>query len=148
MRALNVGVTVASLCLMLFGQVARQPFFEVADVHVSSRSTHPMMRTVLRSGRYEIREATVADLIHTAYSLEPDHIIGGPTWLEYDRFDIIAKAARDTEPETLKWMLRQLLSDRFKLIVHNDTRPMPRFVLTSGKGRHKLEASTSENSGC
>jgi uncharacterized protein (TIGR03435 family) len=52
---------------------------------------------VLRGVRYEIRRATMPDLIRTAYSVDDDSkILGGPNWLELDRFDAIARAAPST----------------------------------------------------
>ena len=46
-------------------------------------------------------------------------------------------------------MLQALLTNRFKLAVHNDSKPMPVFVLSMGKGKPKLkEAEGSENMGC
>ena len=46
-------------------------------------------------------------------------------------------------------MLRALLADRFKLVVHTDTRPVPGFLLTVGKGKAKLkEADGSGETGC
>src|SRR5450759_3236522 len=38
-------------------------------------------------------------------------------------------------------MLQTLLADRFKLFVHNDSKPLPAFVLSLGKGRLKLKES-------
>lgn len=49
----------------------------------------------------------------------------------------------------LRPMLQALLADRFKLVVHNDAKPMPGFVLTMGKGKHKLkEADPAGKPGC
>jgi uncharacterized protein (TIGR03435 family) len=47
-------------------------------------------------------------------------------------------------------MLQALLADRFKLSVHRDTRPLPAFVLSAGKGQPKMKAAevTNEPSGC
>jgi uncharacterized protein (TIGR03435 family) len=126
------------------------PAFDIADVYSSFHSTNPNMTGgVLRAGRYELRKATMVDLIRTAYSVDADSVVGGPTWLESDRFDVIAKAPPATAPETTKLMLQTLLADRFKLAVHMDTRPMPAFVLSVGKGKPKLkESEEPSNTGC
>ena len=126
-----------------------QPTFEFADVHASPRTMNPIMRSVLRGGRYELRNANMVDLIRTAYGVDPEKVVGGPNWVEFDRFDIIAPAPSNTPPETLKLMLQALLADRFKLVVHNDTQPIAGFVLTIGKGKPMLkEAQPSGNPGC
>jgi len=149
LRALAV-ISLASIAIVRFGQSSSpQATFEVADVHVSARSTTPIMRTAVRGGRYELQNATMVDLIRTAYGIDAENVFGGPSWVEFDRFDVIAKVGAKTPDETLKSMLQALLADRFKLSIHNDTKPMPTFVLTQGKGKHKLkEADPSGKTGC
>src|SRR5438094_651160 len=96
--------------LLAFGQT-----FEIADVHVSAPTRFPSGRALLRGGRFEMRTATMVDLIRTAYGVDADRVLGGPSWLEMDRFDVIAKSPSKPNPETLKTMLQALLADRFKL---------------------------------
>jgi uncharacterized protein (TIGR03435 family) len=124
--------------------------FESADVHVSAPSTNPTMRGgALRGGRYEVRTATMVDLISAAYGMESNKVVGGPGWLDWDRFDVIAKAPQATTQQNLGLMLQNLLADRFKLVVHKDTKQMPAFALTVGKGKPKMkEASDSDKTGC
>src|SRR5262249_44126395 len=72
-----------------------QPRFEAADVHRSPSATNPYNYAsggVLRGERYELRKATMLDLIKTAWNVDADTVFGGPNWLELDRFDIYAKA--------------------------------------------------------
>ena len=141
------------LLAVLFSGVAfaqsASPTFESADVHVSARSNNPTMRGgALRGGRYELRTATMVDLISVAYSMESNKILGGPNWLDWDRFDVAAKAPQGTKPDDLNRMLQNLLADRFKLIVRKDTRPMPAFALSVGTGKHKLKESAGGQQGC
>jgi uncharacterized protein (TIGR03435 family) len=104
---------------------------------------------MLRGGRYEIHNATMVDLIKTAYSIDADKVLGGPNWLEFDRFDVIAKADSKTPQDTLKLMLQALLAERFKLMVHKDTQSIAGFALAAGKGKPKLkEAASTEKTGC
>ncbi len=65
------------------------------------------------------------DLIRIAYGVDASKIVGGPSWLELDRFDVAGKAPESIPPETIKLMLQALLADRFKLALHKDTRPLP-----------------------
>src|SRR5215475_988640 len=98
--------------------------FEAADVHPSERAMNPytlISGGVLRGTRYDLRKATMLDLIRIAYDVNPEMVYGGPNWVELDRFDIAAKAQRSTPPETIALMLRSLLADRFKLVLHGDT---------------------------
>jgi uncharacterized protein (TIGR03435 family) len=134
-----------------FGQSTQTaPAFEVADIHSSARTTNPGMRGgAVRGGRYEVKDASMLDLIAAAYGVQADRIQGGPSWLASDRFDIVAKAPAGTTPKTVNLMLQSLLAERFKLAVHKDTKPMPAYALTVGKSKPKLkEASGSGQSGC
>jgi len=152
MNSAFIGVGVAALLsAALFGQSTdSQPAFVVADVHASLRSTTPAMRVSARAGRYEIRNATMVDLIRTAYTMDAENVLGGPSWLEYDRFDVTALLPPNTTPDTQKLMLRALLADRFKLGVRRDTKPAAGLVLVMGKGRHKLKevADSAAAPGC
>jgi uncharacterized protein (TIGR03435 family) len=125
------------------------PKFEIADVHASAKSRNAFVRTgPVRNGRYEIKTATMVDLIRIAYGFDADKILGGPNWLELDRFDVIAKVPPDSTAETQKQMLQALLEDRFKLQVHKENRPLPIYALTAGKKPQLKESDGSGETGC
>jgi len=151
-RAIAALSFVAFLSGAAFGQSTETtPKFDFADVHVSPKSnTTYMSGGVLRGGRFEIRRGTMLDLIRIAYGVDDDSKIqGGPNWLALYRYDVIAKAPPSTTQETARLMLQALLADRFQLKIHMDSKPMPVFVLSVGKGKPKLkEAEGSGNTGC
>src|SRR5262245_55603674 len=127
MRRILVALAgIALVSAHAFGQsAATSPSFDLADVHAGSRNPGVNVTGgVLRDGRYELHNATMVDLIRTAYSVDAERVLGGPSWLELDRFTVMAKAPQSTPPATLKLMLQSLLADRFKLVVHQDTRSM------------------------
>src|SRR5580700_8807396 len=135
----------------LIPAVAQQPKFEIADVHNSTtlRAYVQSFGGVLREGLYINREATMLGFIRDAYGVSDDDIAGGPGWLSYDLFDIVAKVPEGTTPATAHLMLQSLLSERFGLVVRHDTRPVPRYVLTVGKNGSKLKgADPSATPGC
>jgi uncharacterized protein (TIGR03435 family) len=145
MRAFSCMALIIVLSAAAFGQT-----FEISDVHVSPRSTQVAMRTRTRPGRYELHNATMLDLIRTAHGYDSDKILGGPNWLEYDRFDVIAKIpSKPPDAETLKLMLQDLLADRFKLVVRKETQPVSGLVLSQGKGKPKMKESDGKGeTGC
>jgi uncharacterized protein (TIGR03435 family) len=123
--------------------------FEIADVHVSAKTPNPYFRTVpVHDRRYELKNATMVDLIRTAWEVDPDKVIGGPNWLEMNRFDILAKLPPNSTPETQRLMLRSLLADRFNLVIRKDTRPVPTYVLEAEKKPQLKEAEGAEETGC
>jgi uncharacterized protein (TIGR03435 family) len=139
-------ILAAALTSGAFGQPTDKPAaFEAADVRVSAKAPNAYMTNVFRGGRYQVRKATMLDLIRVAYGIDSDKIFGGPGWLEIDRFDVTAKAPADSTPEALKAMLKALLADRFKLVVHNDSKSIPTFFLTIGKGKRNMKEA--DNSG-
>ena len=146
-RALACIFSIALLSGPAFGQASdTPPAFEAADVHVSAPGTNPFMRgPVLRGNRYELKNATMVDLIRTAYSVDGDTVVGGPSWLESDRYDVIAKAPLSSPPEKLRTMLQSLLADRFQLVIHNDSKPLPIYALTLGK--RKLQLKETDGTG-
>jgi uncharacterized protein (TIGR03435 family) len=128
------------------------PKFEIADVHAAAKTTNSwntfVRPPVARGGRYEIRNAAMVDLIRLAFGFDNDKILGGPNWLELDRFDITAKMPADTGAEAQKQMLQALLEDRLKLQTHKESRPLPTYVLTAGKKPQLKEADGSGETGC
>lgn len=81
-------------------------------------------------------------------------MLGGPTWITKDLWDIEAKAAEgsvpprsssdNTKPDTIALMVQSLLEDRFQLRLHGETRDFPVYLLTVGKGGPKLNLSKDQ----
>jgi uncharacterized protein (TIGR03435 family) len=125
------------------------PKFEIAGVHISARIPNPYFRTVpVHDRRYELKNATMVDLIRTAWDVDPDKVVGGPNWLEMNRFDLVAKLPVNSTSETQKLMLQSLLAERFNLKVHKDTRPVPAYVLSAEKKPQLKVAEGTEEAGC
>ena len=125
------------------------PKFEAADVHASRRVSGPLLDGPFTGGGlYKLRFATMVDLIRIAYKVEADKVLGGPTWLELDRFDVIAKAPAGTAPETRRLMLRALLADRFHLVAHQGTKPARASALTVGQHLQLKQSDGSGRIGC
>ena len=146
MKRLLVILWVAALCsIPIFGQApAPQPAFDVASIQASTRQQPGMRGGILRGNRYEVRNAHMVDLIRTAYNVQQvERITGGPSWLEWNRFDIAALAPENTPPERVREMLKTLLAERFKLVVREDMAPTTALALRV-KGAHKMrEVSTA-----
>src|ERR1039457_126821 len=133
-----------------FGQpAATTPAFEMADVHVTPPGEPSRDAGFIPGGRFEVRAVTMLELISTAYGVDDDaRILGGPAWLDTDKFDIIAKVPAGTPQTALQPMLQTLLADRFKLAIHNDTKPLPIFALIAGKRPQLKESAAPGDAGC
>ncbi len=142
-------------CFAAVGQIQPKtpdPAFLLADVHASAAPLRtPLIAVkacpILSNGLYQFRNATILDLIAEAYDLSPTKIVGGPRWLEWDKFDLNAQAPEGSSDLDRRAMLRSLLSDRFRLIAHDAMRAVDGWVLSSTP-RPRLKASAGAASGC
>ena len=98
---------------------------------------------------YSVGNGTLKSLIMDAYNVKWDSIVGGPDWIGTNGYDIDAKVtpAADAPPPKLtnaqrRQMIQSLLADRFKLIIHNETKDAPIYELDLAKGGSKLPEST------
>ncbi len=143
---------IASLSLLAAATAfAQQPKFDIADVHASAtkRGYVQNFGGELRDGKYIYRDATMLNLIEAAYGVTEDVIAGGPSWVDLDLFDVIAKVPAATKPADANLMLQGLLADRFGLVVRKEMRPATRYVLSVAKGGSKLKAAAAAaDSGC
>jgi uncharacterized protein (TIGR03435 family) len=89
--------------------------------------------------QFVARNHALKTLIAAAYNVSPKAISGGPSWIDSDHYDILAKAPGEVRPnlEEQMSMLRKLLADRFKLTFHREQKDMPIYALTVGKERPK-----------
>jgi uncharacterized protein (TIGR03435 family) len=126
--------------------------FEAADVHPTSLTANNSQFSrgpFILGARYDLHSSTMVDLISKAYGVVSDKVLEGPSWLEYDRFDVSALMPPKTSSENAKLMLQALLADRFQLVLHKEDRPLPAYVLSAPKGKQKLkEADGSGDTGC
>lgn len=70
-------------------------------------------------------------------------LVGGPDWMNAERFDIRAKAERPSSVDELHEMFRTLLADRFKLTFRRETRTLPAFVLSVDKSGSRMKPNES-----
>jgi uncharacterized protein (TIGR03435 family) len=90
------------------------------------------------SGHFTTTNITVQALIENAYFLQVFQIINAPSWTTADRFAIDAKGAPFNTAEQFKSRLQGILTDRFKIAVHYETREMPIFALVLARPDGRL----------
>jgi uncharacterized protein (TIGR03435 family) len=75
-----------------------------------------------------------------------DRIIGGPSWVSAESFEVEGKAEdpASTTRAQLLLMVQQLLSDRFKLQIHTEQKEVQGFVLVVAKGGVRLKPGSAE----
>jgi uncharacterized protein (TIGR03435 family) len=103
----------------------------------------------VRQRTFTTINTSLADLIVYAYDVHNKQIIGGPDWMDKEKFDITAKADGEGAPSNLQWriMMQKLLTERFQLTFHKEKRVLSVYVLSVAKGGPKLTKSDSTDDG-
>jgi uncharacterized protein (TIGR03435 family) len=121
--------------------------FEVATIKPANPETRGQSILVGRGGSnlFTTTNTTLNDLITFAYGIHVRQIVGGPAWLESDKFDISAKPEQPGIPNVtqLGTMVKKLLAERFGLAFHSEKRELSAYVITVGKNGPKLAKDES-----
>jgi uncharacterized protein (TIGR03435 family) len=112
---------------------AQTAAFEAASIKPSTAEPGAGSGISSNIGRITARNVTLKRCIRGAYALPEAQIAGGPKWVDEERYDIDAKAPGPAGDSEMMAMLRQLLAERFKLVIHRETRPLPGYALVAGK---------------
>jgi uncharacterized protein (TIGR03435 family) len=121
--------------------------FEVASIKPS------VVRAMEGSGRSKIehtpdsltmRNVDLKGCVQWAYGVEYYQIPAANS-LDGKGYDILAKAGGAVPVSQLRLMLRQLLKERFQLVVHQETKPLPVYAWTVAKGGPKLPQANADD---
>ena len=126
------------------GTASKVPAFEVASIKPNKSGTGMTMLQTTPVG-FSASNISLKAVIQHAYGVEENQILGAPSWVGSERYDIEAKvsssdtdALHDLNPYQRRLMLQPLLADRFQLKVHTELRDFPVLVLVVAKGGPKL----------
>jgi uncharacterized protein (TIGR03435 family) len=124
---------------------ATAPLYKTASVKLSKSDRHAGGAIKIGSDELTATNEFLEALIGTAYAMHDDQIAGAPSWLNAygPRYDIEAKADSPAAGEGGERILQTLLSDRFKLAVHRETRLIPAYELVVAGDGPKLRESDS-----
>lgn len=146
----------AALVVLAAGVSAQTPeapalAFEVASI----KPAGPLDPVAIQSGKMrigmkvdgaivDIGSFALKDLIRVAYDVK-DYQITGPDWLSSgmgaQRFNVQATLPEGATEKQVPQMLQALLAERFKLVVHRETKDHSVYALVVGKGGLKLKES-------
>lgn len=126
---------------------AQTPAFEVASVKANT-SGGPGSSGRTGRGSVTFTNFTTRSLISNAYDIRGNRILGGPSWIDSDRFDVNARAAENIPDSGLAPMMRTLLADRFKLVVKREVRDEPVYALVVARDDKRLGPSLRPSTDC
>jgi uncharacterized protein (TIGR03435 family) len=138
---------IAASAMQLLTQSLPQRGFEAASIR---RSEPGNLRgstfEFLPGGGLRIINGTLRAILETAYDIREFQILGGPGWVSSERYDILARSADslsngptvENDAKAVRLRLQVLLTQRFKLEVHRETRELPEYALEVAKNGPKL----------
>jgi uncharacterized protein (TIGR03435 family) len=83
------------------------------------------------------------DYIVLAYRLKPSQV-SGPDWITSQRFDIAAKLPDGASQDQFRDMLQTLLTERFQMKTHRETKEFPVYVLGVAKSGLKVTGAPAD----
>lgn len=121
--------------------------FAVATIHPSRPGE--MFSVVVNGRRFSTTGTSPADLISYAWMVHNRQIIGGPEWLESDKFDVVAETDSDNRlrQSDSRQMVQQLLADRFHLAFHRGLKELPVYAIVAASEKPKLTKSAGDANG-
>jgi uncharacterized protein (TIGR03435 family) len=129
---------------------AAGPVFEVATIKLAESPNIAKMSAgklriglKIEAGRVDAGFMSLTDLIEAAYKVK-SYQLSGPDWMNSQRFDVLAKMPDGSTKEQVPDMLKALLAERFKLVVHKESKEHSIYALVVGKGGSKLKESPPE----
>jgi uncharacterized protein (TIGR03435 family) len=125
------------------------PVFEVASIKPNKYGSSPF-RLGLWGERFSATGMTLQGLVREAFAVEDDQIAGEPHWLNSESYEIETKVDQsiadqlhrlsfDQRLVEYRRMLQTLLTDRFKLTFHWETKELPVYALVVAKKGPKIE---------
>jgi len=124
------------------------PVFEAASIHIAApgeAGPGDIARNMDNSpGHFAMRNVPLRYCLEWAWDLK-DYEISGPDWIKAEnRYDIIANAPAATSDDQMRQMLRNLLTERFQMKIHRETRKLDVYVLLPGKGEPKVKEAAPD----
>jgi uncharacterized protein (TIGR03435 family) len=126
-------------------EIAKAPAFEVASVTPCKPGTPEppgehmgMVQFTAPGGRFRASATTLKFLMEWAYNIQPSQHSSGPSWMDSDRYDVVAKAEGNATDAQQKLMVQALLAERFQLKYRLEKKKLAVFVISVGKNAPKL----------
>jgi uncharacterized protein (TIGR03435 family) len=112
------------------------PRFEVISIKsVSSAPTGPGPQA---PDLFSLPFTTALNLVSIAYGLPVYRVIGGPSWITSDRFQVLAKASSSPARGQIRVLVRKLIEERFRFSGHLESRELPAYDLVMARSDRRL----------
>lgn len=136
-------ITGVALALVIAGVPAltsqeARPAFAVASVKPNNTGK---VDHFFRMGGVSVSmtNQTLKNMMLWAWRIHDFQLVGGPGWIDKDRYDVAAKAPADANLQQRQLMVQSLLEERFRLAIHREIRELPIYALTVAKGGLRIQ---------
>ena len=120
-----VGVSLSLLvvCLSAQEQPAKEQVLRFEEASVK-RNDSGDLRASYRTfpNGWEGKNVSLHLVICVGYNLLLDQLVGGPDWVRTEKWDVRGTAGRESNVGQVPGMVRTLLAERFRLVVHTEPR--------------------------
>ena len=141
-------IAIAALAPAQTPVAERKAEFEVASIRPAKDDGSHDSDT--DKGLLRIHNFTLKRLIASAYEVDDSEVLGGPSWLDSDSFDITAKIPAeyvDQKPSRVPEMMQGLLADRFHLTIRREARQTPGLALIVARKGPKMDSAKPDAEG-
>jgi uncharacterized protein (TIGR03435 family) len=149
---MRLGVVILPVLMLIHppgshGQVSnladKKPTFDVASLKPAAPPPSGRITVDLGNsshGRLTLTNVTLSECLRFVFKIYTDDQIAGPDWIKDHRFlfNIVAQAPEDTPRDTLRKMALTLLTERFQLALHHESRELRYLALVVDKSGLKM----------
>jgi uncharacterized protein (TIGR03435 family) len=141
---MRVVLSIAAALILFAAAAPAQPLeFEVASIK-ANRTDSGGASFSFQDGKVTATNLSLLSLTQFAYDLGTSRVVG-PSWLDSDRYDIIAKSPAGASESDRRLMLQTLLKNRFRITVHWDKKEMPAYEMVVAKDGLKMKPFDPEH---
>ena len=126
------------------------PDWDVVSVKARDPNANSNSESTGMEGRqFTMVNRTVRTMLLSAYGLHKSQIVGGPGWIEQDRWDVqgVPDVPGHPNQKQAQILTRKLLEERFGLKVHKETKEMAVYAISVAKGGEKMARSVGDPNG-
>jgi uncharacterized protein (TIGR03435 family) len=156
---LAAAAAIALATPLLIGVIQAQELgtlkYEVASIRPADPNERSVRLGPGPGGGFQATNVSLRQLITFAYGIREFQLSGGPGWIGSERYNVVTKvenAEPPPDPKTVtvsriesfigkhRERMRNLLEERFQLVVRRETKELPVYALLVTKGGHKMTA--------